>query len=414
MKLKVWLFILLIINANFWNLKFFSFLTDYDTLVILNMIMLIYGYYHYKRKNFIDAKKYSWFYKMIFAAMILSAMSIVVFHDQKLIDTIFVYRAQLPLLFMPLLFRIQPSIEDIKKAITWATIAFIIFSYLSLITPQLFASAVPDSSSERDFGYNFLAMGNGMLWLYLFCFLISNLSDKYTRKQFILLGVFIVTVIVAQNRQTIIYVFCIILFFFFSKSRHKSVKVILIAFFITAILYNFNIITSLYLETLDNTHLEAGRAVSLPYFLFEHNQNFIIDIIGNGMDSKKSAYGQYLTELGKNYAIWAGDIGIVGIWSIYGILPVVAILLLSIKVFKARKYMPQYVIYIAAATFLCPYLLSLAGKNVYWWAFLLYFYAYYDTLRKKKFAHRGIIDETHQTIKKWTNLQKKNFIHRCM
>lgn len=371
------------LGSHFWNLKIFHSISDHDSLVILNLLMYAYGYFKFKKRNFINIKQYSWFYKIGFAAMLLSAISVIVFHGQRTIDTIFVYRAQFPLLLFPLLFRIQPSIDEIKKSITLATIVYIGLLYVSLVAPLLFVDSVPEESSSIDFGYTFLARGNGMLWLYFFCFLMSDLSFKYTKKQIVMLCLFIITVIVIQNRQTIIYVFCILTFFSFTKTKYKSIKVFLFIFLGIAILYNLDIITSLYLETIENTKAEGGRAISLPYFLFDHNDNFIIDIIGNGMDSKKSAYGQYLTDLGKNYSIWSGDLGIVGIWSIYGVLPVAAILWLTIMVIKKRKHMPMYVVYIASATFLCPYLISFVGTNIYWWVFLLYFYAYYDTLHKR-------------------------------
>lgn len=400
MNLAVYLFVLLMINAHFWNLKMFRTFSNYDTIIVLNFLMYAYGYFAYKKRSFIDSKQYSWFYIIAFLAMAISAISVVVFHNQRAIDTVFVYRAQIPLLLMPLLLRIQPSIESVKKAITWATVVYIFLLFVSLVLPLLFVGFAPEESSSEIFGYAFLARGNGMLWLYLFCFLLDDLSNKFSKKQLVMLCIFMVTVIVAQNRQTIIYVFCILVIFSFNKAKHRTTKVFLILFFVMAVLYNFDIINSLYLETLNDTKIEAGRAVSLPYFLFEHNENFIIDIIGNGMDSKKSAYGQYMTDLGKDSAIWAGDLGIVGVWSVYGILPVVAILLLTVKVLKAHKYMPRYVIYIALATFLCPYLLSFTGANVYWWAFLLYFYAYYNTRHKKK-----MVMEKHEqlTQRNYTN-----------
>lgn len=380
------------LGSHFWNLKMFHSVSDHDSLVILNLLVYAYGYFKFKKRYFINSKHYSWFYRIGFAAMFLSAISVIVFHEQRVIDTIFVYRAQFPLLFFPLLFRIQPSINDIKKSITLATIVYIILLYVSLIAPILFVGSVPENPSSVDFGYIFLAKGNGMLCLYLFCFLLTNLSSKYTKRQLVMLCVFVVTMIILQNRQTIIYIFCILMIFLFSKSRNMPIKIFILLFLCTAVLYNFNILTSLYLETIDNTKVEAGRAISLPYFLFDHNENFFIDIIGNGMDSKKSAYGQYLTELGQNHSIWAGDLGIVGIWSIYGILPVIAILYLTIMVIKSKRYMPKYVVYVAYATFLCPYLISFMSTNIYWWAFLLYFYAYYDTLYKRKYSKNILLN----------------------
>lgn len=401
MNRVIYLFVILILGSHFWNLKFFRSVSDHDSLVILNLLIYAYGYFKFKKRNFINSKHYSWFYKIGFVAMLLSAISVIVFHEQRTIDTIFVYRAQFPLLFFPLLFRIQPSIDEIKKSITLATIVYIILLYVSLVVPLLFVDSVPEDSSNVDFGYAFLARGNGMLWLYLFCFLLTDMSSKYTKKHIAILCIFIVTVIVIQNRQTIIYVFCILTIFSFTKTKNKSIKVFLLIFLVIAVLYNFDIITSLYLETLENTKVEAGRAISLPYFLFEHNDNIIIDIIGNGMDSKKSAYGQYLTDLGQNHSIWAGDLGIVGIWSIYGILPVVAILYLTVMILKSKKYMPQYVVFIAYATFLCPYLISFSGTDMYWWSFLLYFYAFHDTLYKRKMK----ISEFKQRISNQRNQQ---------
>jgi hypothetical protein len=122
---------------------------------------------------------------------------------------------------------------------------------------------------------------------------------------------------------------------------------------------------------------------SSRYFLFDHNPNLFCDIFGNGMDTKNSAYGQQLTFLGKNFAIWAGDLGVIGIWSVYGIIPVIVIYILSIKIL-IHKYMPLFVKFMASASFLMPGLMSLHRvHSILWWVFMLYFYAYFDSCYKR-------------------------------
>lgn len=382
MKFWKWLLLVFIVSSNYFNLRIFVNLQNYDLSIIINALLILYGFMHYKKGTFINTQNYNWFFWLMTVSMILSCISVVIFHEQRILDSIMVYRSQIFLLYLPLLFYIQPPICEIRKAVIIYTTTFIILLYISLAIPSIFNKMNFENSLETT-DLPFLVKSNGLLWNMMFFFLLPESFKKITKYNLILIMLFLLTVILIQNRQTIIYISIITLYTIFKIKSKIYIKWIILLGCVIIIARTSYIFDFLINETKQDTQIDGGRAISLPYFIYDHNPNIIVDFIGNGMDSKKSAYGRYLTELGKNYAIWSGDLGIVGVWSIYGLLPVFAIGLLVVKILKQRKNMPYFVTYIASSLFLCPFLLSITESNFLWWALLMYFYAYFETCNKR-------------------------------
>lgn len=390
MSRTVYLFIVLMFASHFWNLKIFKFFINYDVSLISLLVLLVFGGIMYKPRHFIDIKNYSWFCKYLFGGIFISIFMVVMFHEQSLLQTLPVYRCFMPYLFIPMLFRLQPSVSELKKVIMWNCIIGIILTYISMRYYSLFivdyASLEMAKQNIADKGSTDIisvAATNGFLGNILIFLALSDMIKKVSKTNVFIVMFCYSTCVYGQNRQSMIMVSIILIFSLYKMKGAQFNKLLIIICLGIIITTTSDIWYYLYNETIMDTNTEEyGRMRSIIYFTTEHNNDILCYLFGNGMDSRHSVYGQYIQFLGKEFSIWAGDLGIVGIWSIYGVLPLVAIVTLSIKAIM-HKATPYFVKFMGAATFLSPFLMSISGGFVYWWAFLLYFYAYYDTLHQK-------------------------------
>lgn len=393
MNKTAYIFILLLFTVNFWNIGAFSILLNQDIqLVVLTVVMLI-GFLTYRKQNFIDKKKYSWFYKLIIAGIVLSLIPLVLFRGQGLVESVLVYRNYVGLLIFPLLFYIQPKPQEIITALKWNCIFTIFFVLLSIVDQSLFfvvdeAKLLNEEQRiARTDSYDtiILASGNGLLFYVYYAICLMNMIKKPTPVNVNWVIVCYGITILYQNRQQLILATLLLLYAVWHIRERKWARYLMVVGGILLFFYSIDMWQSLFFETADDVdNKDTGRMASLVYFLFQHNQNIFEYILGNGMPTLHSQYGQMIFDLGERFAIWSGDLGVIGIWSNFGILPLIAIYALCIRVLK-KQMLPYSLKFVATFPFVIPFLQAI--HNFQWlcfWAFFVYLYAFYDTAYKKQ------------------------------
>lgn len=401
MKKWVYIFTILILSTNFWNLAFFTPISNSEFgKVILPLLLFIWGILYYPKKKNIYVTPYFTKIYILYSGLLFSVTSVILFHGQQPLQSILVYRNLVPILFFVVIFYIQPSIKGIKKAIYYAVLISYAFIILSLFIPSLFdvdlnalVEKAANIKESKSTDFLFVARGTGTISNIVLCWSLSNCVNKITRNDIIIILICYGMLILFQNRQNLIFATIIILYTLWKIRQAYATKWIIILALISIIILSFDIWNSLYYETISQmNNANYARNRSLPYFLFKHNPNFYCDIFGNGIDTKHSQYGQYLLYIGTYLNIWSTDLGLVGTWSVYGIIPIIFVYSLSIKILK-HKTMPLFVKYMASASFLMPMLLGFSSSSpIYWWVFLYYFYAYYNSLSKKNINEKRCIN----------------------
>ena len=114
------------------------------------------------------------------------------------------------------------------------------------------------------------------------------------------------------------------------------------------------------------------------YFVYEANKNWVTIILGNGFLSRYSTLQMYdLMESG----IVNSDMGMIGFWNQFGIIPVFVFVFYSLKAIF-HKHMPLYVKAIGLHFLIGAFTMCYFAFDVQALLFILfyYLYSYYDSL----------------------------------
>lgn len=130
---------------------------------------------------------------------------------------------------------------------------------------------------------------------------------------------------------------------------------------------------ALYTETVDQVG-DSGynRNLSYYYFLFEANKNIFTAIFGNGF---LSAHTSSLMARLMDEGIYNSDVGFIGYYNQFGIIPVIIFISLSIKGIR-RKYLPLYVRLYAFYILVGSLTIMYFGQDIKIICFIVYYYLF--------------------------------------
>ena len=93
----------------------------------------------------------------------------------------------------------------------------------------------------------------------------------------------------------------------------------------------------------DINNSDYVRFVAWRYFGLDYWEDGFNMLLGNGKESiGNSEYGDFIQNLMVQYRLYRSDIGIVGTFSMYGVLYLIVVIAAYIKIFKQLKYCPTY------------------------------------------------------------------------
>ena len=167
---------------------------------------------------------------------------------------------------------------------------------------------------------------------------------------FILCG--IAVTILQVTKQSIAILLLITLFHLLrTVSVGKKILIMVLAgALIYGTLHSNNIISRGIIES-QRDNVQQGnqniRILASEYFVNDFSPNLLSRIFGNGYPNLKSNYGKFITILEDNYGYFLTDVGVVGMYAMFGILPIIAYLIifykgLSMRVPSEYQYLKYY------------------------------------------------------------------------
>lgn len=221
-----------------------------------------------------------------------------------------------------------------------------------------------------------------------FAYYIFIMKYFHTKKikYALLAGVLFIIYILMGTRQ-IIAIIVLLTLFSILRSRiltNKFFVLFTIMLCGVAVFYIFQpVIMKMFAVTVQqmNAKKENIRLVAAHYFLYDFFPNKISYFFGNGADSLNSSYGLWIQYLKYVRGLYQSDVGIIGDFSKFGILYILACLSITIKVFRAK--LPEYYSFIKLI-FAGMILASLTGlfpfgdaSSIVAFSFLLYLFDVY-------------------------------------
>ena len=339
---------------------FFSYLLLLVVIYIRNMGIQI---------RFGIAKKMKPLMWILIGALI-SFIPAYLYYGQHLYYSLIVYRNFFGYFALVVLLSIRPSHLEIRRALNaFSIIYFVMMLYVSFINP-----AFVISDPERDF----IGEGDFVHYMqgaeYLVLALIYTLDDMRRNKirvnNLLQVGFLFLAIFLIQNRTLLfasLMVSILAALSIRSASRRLTREVIVGFLLVSMFVLAYQYITHLITETMtDLNNPDYNRVKAFNYFISGEN-GFMSYIWGNGFIS--GSVNSLMADL-RMEGIFHSDLGMIGFWNQFGIIPIIAIFYLIISGLN-RKH--SFVVRANALFVLCSVMTIAYFRNFVYSLWLCYF-----------------------------------------
>ena len=373
--MKYFLFFILVITTRFYNL---SFLRESPMIDFLNLGFSLFfiGALFFKRQiNYKLFKSLKNFLRLAVVAVLLSFFVSYIDWNQPFLISIVASRAILWISFGFFLIRYQVRKEDIINALKYFSIIYLLLVYSAKLSPQLnFLYLGIDRAGYRIEDPLFFAIEYVVLYFY---FVVDKaLNQKYDFKNYLWFLTLLLLIVFTKNRTTLFTSLLIIGgYILFSKKLNILYKIaIILMISAPGYLLFADTFFALWDETLlQSNDDEYARIKAFKYFTNDFNESWYSKVFGNGFASSYTPFGQMIDRL-KLEDTTQSDLGMIGLWSIYGSLLIFIIYRYVFRILTNKK--ASVYLRLQSAHFLIAFLMYsfvLPQQIVF---FILWFYIY--------------------------------------
>ena len=261
----------------------------------------------------------------ILAGLALSFIAAYRYYHQPFYLSFVVNRQFFSLLLFPLLLAVRPTYRELK----WSVYAFSIICsvttfYVSFVDQTLVpANEFMPFIEEGDFVHTLSGLH---FVLIAFIFALYEFRNRRTIRKLIPVVLLFLFIFIARNRTFLISsCFIIALSVLSNRSSRSRLYAFTILSFAVALvaLVLIDTITSLLLETMDQLANPEYNRIKAVHYAFSLPNGKAAILMGNGFISGN--FNSIVNDL-RQEGIFYSDIGLIGLWHVYGLLPVVAIL----------------------------------------------------------------------------------------
>lgn len=271
---------------------------------------------------------------LIFISLILSMLMAYSGHNQSFGITAVAQRGMYFYFFYFALHLIRIADTDLKTMFVYLGIAHTVFYMLQFVAYPtiLFDIKVSDSRGTLRI---FLA---GLSYLILaYFYVLNNLFKEFSTGKLLLLFFFFSVFILMGTRQIIISMFLLTIINVLLSKRVKSKFLILILVILATIpvgiMFQDIFINLLSVSQEQSQELtEDTRVRAATFFMTQLFPNDWAYFTGNGVASANSGYGVMIQMYMDVYGFYQSDLGLLGDYTIYGALFVVAVFILIIRI----------------------------------------------------------------------------------
>jgi hypothetical protein len=389
---SIYIFIALILAIDGWNLNILATVINSQINPVYAVAWACLGFYWFRSRpgylKLYNYKKYRKYFYWLIAGFLLSMIPAYVFWNQDFVTSLIVNRHLIWFIFLPLMFYMQPTEKEIIRALVFYTVVYMAVWTIQAVTPYPLTPLIENKNElgrfrleleGTDFGY--LLPGYPIMLLLLY-FKMQQFMENVRLKTFIPVAAMLSIFFILQNRGTLF--FSVIVFGFAIFRMRTRYKPILFFFFgvivLAASLTLRKYWSGLIQETTEQlVNPDYIRWKAFVYFVSEYSPHWSCNILGNGLLSRKVESGQLILEL-MTEGYHQSDLGIIGSWSLYGILPLIVIYTVIFKILF--HIYPFYIKAMAIHILLVPIVWSFTKFDSLALIIILYLFAYYAKKRK--------------------------------
>lgn len=381
MKKSTYFTITCLLLGNYWKNTFTDDLNIKDIMLVIGWLWGILGFTLFWRERQINrlfAHRNIKLIFYVFFGVFFSSISAIYYHDENLFQVLIAQRQTYNLMFFPLFLYIKPSLTEIEDATKKLAIIAVVLFAISIKYPLLFMTQeyyLYSINHTTNIGAN--TPGIFFILIYLY-FLLEKITRKFSLKLFFEIAFYFVIIILYQNRSTLIGVSVAYIFVLFKISNQY--KYFTIGFIIIIFVFVFSqfahILQSLSDETLDQiNNPNYARWNALRFFLFDYQGNLFVMIFGNGTPTIGSQFLNNLLYASETKGAFVSDIGLLGMYYYYGIIPLTVIYYMIFKVLLIRSY-PFFLKFLSLHILLVPTIFEFAWGGALLFSIIFYLFSY--------------------------------------
>lgn len=403
MTKKIYLYIYFVLLVSCFYIKPFGYLALMGRgfpFLLFELFWLWYGTkYFVKRPLNLYKKTHSSFTTLFFLSILPSVyMAYYLFH-QGLMQSIISYRNLFLFLAIPAFLKMEFSEKIIIKAcLLFSITTFIVslfrtmnLSFIFCYTEKMkdLVERTAESKDEMITG-GIQGIELVLIPLYYYC---QRIYHKFSNKDLFIVLVLFAIVFLGQNRSTLFPAALIVgLTFVFSDMRPQYLKYSIILIIGIGTIY---VMKDKFLSLIEETSTQITstydpRVVAMSYFLNFDRLSLGEILFGTGNISfKTSSYVKDLQEAHIHYS----DVGFIGFWSQFGILPIILFLYYLIKGLFNKK-LPGYLRITALNILICGVTISYFEDPTHMiWFILLYYLISYHNILNQNVTKNSAIQE---------------------
>ena len=330
--MTIYLLGLMILMVEGWGLKPLGYLSP-DVYLVLTLGYLLFSYVLFPERKFTYFSKRLIPFWLVIIGILLSVIPAWIFHNQSILQSLVTYRAQLLWLVVPILLRLRPSLREVNRSCLIFTAALLVLTILHSLMPSLFV--ISETEMEKlmmqDETGTYLLQGFTIPVIPM-AIALQKLGQRYQARDLLIVAFSFVVLFVQENRTSLFAsAFMIGLMFVYSKYKYKYV--VMVAMGVLAGIFVWSTITT-WMALIEETIIQVddadyNRNKALLYFLSPlANPSWATYVLGNGF---LSAHASQLMATMMAEGVYNSDVGFVGFWNQFGLLPIVGFFLLIIR-----------------------------------------------------------------------------------
>jgi len=274
--------------------------------------------------------------QMISISIVISIVTSYISWGQGLTYSVSTVPCLICLVFFYLLRKNFPLIKIETIVLFYGSLYIILYLFQFLHSNVVYFGFTEEFKEDRGVT-RILFPGAGIFFLAFFISL-NKVSEKSRYRGFFVLFLILgMAVTVLQVTRQSIALLLIITFFHFVKKVSfvkKAIITIFFSFLVIFLLNSDNPISRGMLETQKETVSDGDkyiRVLSGSYFLNDFSPNLLSRIFGNGLPNNTSKYGKFTKSLEENYGYYMADVGLIGLYAMFGIFAVLGYIIIFAK-----------------------------------------------------------------------------------
>ena len=369
---ELWVFFLLVVSVNFFDLIPITRVIGPNGPFAFYLISLFLMFTFNRRAWIRDSANWLRPFWWLVAGIVLSWIPALMYYGQSFVQSFFSYRRMFELVAFPILIALRPSERELRGALYGFSVFYLIVSLMVTFFAPWWVPQ-PEDSPLMEEGDLIVGLSGVRHLSLAFIFSLQRvIKDNNLRNMGWAFFEFSVLFLV-QNRTSLIAAI-VIVGFLVLKMKMSSQKLLLIALGSIAILlmavYTAGQWELLYRETVEQIFNPEYNRTKAYAYMFSH-RSLLQHLLGTGyISSSVDPIIHVLQESG----IFHSDVGMVGMWHQYGVIPTLVILVMTVKGLAEKK---SFLVK-ASALYILVGIPTLSffgiGESILWLSIFLYVY----------------------------------------